>query len=183
MKFTACLLGSLLLAGAAVWADNDKEKLAEELLVASETPKMLDQMTGQIEQMQTQMLQKMNIPADKQAEAAAFQKQLIAKLTSEFSWQKMKGDFIKIYTDVYTEEELKGLLAFMKSPLGQKMIAKQPEMMQKALQLTQSKLLTLMPDLEKMEADFVAKMKAAAVAKAAAAKTAPTATPAPTGKK
>ncbi|MGD1880139.1 MAG: DUF2059 domain-containing protein [Kiloniellaceae bacterium] len=42
-----------------------------------------------------------------------------------------------IYEQVFTEEELDGMLDFYRSPVGQSMIAKMPEMMGQSVQLSQ----------------------------------------------
>jgi hypothetical protein len=43
-------------------------------------------------------------------------------------WDNMKGKIIKLYTEMYTEQELKDILAFHKSPTGKAFIKKQPDL-------------------------------------------------------
>jgi len=51
------------------------------------------------------------------------------------SWDSLKDDIVKIYTDAFTEDELKQVTAFYKTPVGKKMIEKMPELMGKGMQL------------------------------------------------
>jgi hypothetical protein len=47
------------------------------------------------------------------------------------TWDAMRPELIRLYTDTYTEAELKQLAAFYKTPLGQKTLTKTPELLQK----------------------------------------------------
>ena len=73
-------------------------------------------------------------------------------------WDTLKPDFIQIYSEVYTEQELKDLTTFYKSPIGQKFIEKMPELQKKTLEIMQKRMLAAMPEIQ----------KAAAAAKASA---------------
>jgi hypothetical protein len=74
---------------------------------------------------------------------------------------------IKLYTANFTESELKDLVAFYQSPLGKKVLTKMPEMTQQSAQLTQSKLESAVPVVNKLLADMTAELepKGAAPAK------------------
>jgi hypothetical protein len=52
-------------------------------------------------------------------------------LQKYMTWDAMRPEMIRLYTDTYTEAELKQLAAFYKTPLGQKTLAKTPELMQR----------------------------------------------------
>ena len=47
------------------------------------------------------------------------------------SWASLEGDFIKIYTESFTEDELKQLTAFYNTPVGKKSVRLMPEMTRK----------------------------------------------------
>jgi hypothetical protein len=52
---------------------------------------------------------------------------------------------VKLYTDNFTESELKDLVAFYQSPLGKKVQAKMPQISQQSFQMTQEKLQPAVP--------------------------------------
>lgn len=56
---------------------------------------------------------------------------MIAWLRKYMTWEAMKPELIKLYTETYTEAELKELAAFYKTTAGQKTLTKTPELMQK----------------------------------------------------
>ena len=47
------------------------------------------------------------------------------------TWDAMRPELVRLYTDTYTEAELKQLAAFYKTPLGQKSLTKTPELLQR----------------------------------------------------
>lgn len=48
--------------------------------------------------------------------------------TAKGAWQKLKQDYVKAYADVYTEGELRALITFYQSPIGQLYLDKTPEL-------------------------------------------------------
>jgi hypothetical protein len=55
-----------------------------------------------------------------------------ALLRSEMGWEKLKPEFEQIYIDTFTQDEIDGVLAFYRSPAGQKMIARIPAVLASA---------------------------------------------------
>src|SRR5665213_2554622 len=84
--------------------------------------------------------------------------------------------FDVIYAEVYSEAELKAMLAFFASPEGQSMLKKQPIVMQHMTPLIMEMQKEMGPKIQAL----VKKAKADAEAEAKAAATATTATTAPT---
>jgi len=52
-------------------------------------------------------------------------------LQKYMTWDLMRPELVQLYTDTYTEPELKQLAAFYRTPLGQKTMAKMPELLQR----------------------------------------------------
>jgi hypothetical protein len=75
------------------------------------------------------------------------------------SWKKMEPEFITLFSSVYTVEELKAIVAFYKSPAGQSMLRKQPILMKRSMEIAQSKIQGLLPELKKMTEDFAISVK------------------------
>jgi hypothetical protein len=65
--------------------------------------------------------------------------EVAAKLRKEFEPEsaEMVNDAAKIYAAAFTEEELKQVLAFYKSPLGRKIIEEEPRILEKSRQNVQ----------------------------------------------
>jgi uncharacterized protein len=61
----------------------------------------------------------------------AYRDVMLNWLRKYMTWEAMKPELIKLYTETYTEAELKELAVFYKTPVGQKSLTKMPELMQK----------------------------------------------------
>jgi len=70
------------------------------------------------------------------------------------SWEKMEPEYIKLFSEVYTEDELKAIVEFYKTPAGQSMLKKQPLLMQKSMVISQKQMQALMPEIQKMSQEF-----------------------------
>ena len=54
-------------------------------------------------------------------------------LVKYMRWEVLKPQFVKIYTDTFTEAELREITAFYKTPTGQKTITAMPDLFQKGM--------------------------------------------------
>jgi hypothetical protein len=66
------------------------------------------------------------------------------------SWEKMKDQYISIYTSVFTEDELKDLLRFYRSRLGRKFTEKMPAVMEASIKISQAQMERIMPEMQKL---------------------------------
>lgn len=64
------------------------------------------------------------------------------------SWDALKDDMAKIYAEEFTVDELHGLTAFYKTPLGQKLASKQTILMTKGAELGQKRVQDHMTELQ-----------------------------------
>jgi len=137
----------------------DKENLAEEIMKLTNMQKMMDQTKVQIQQMQIRVMQQLEVSEKDKKEAAEFQNKINVMIFNELNWDNIKSEYIKLFVDVYTIDELKGLVQFYKSPAGQSLIKKQPIIMQKSMMISQSKIQKLIPKLKKMTDEFSESIK------------------------
>jgi len=77
-------------------------------------------------------------------------------LAQEFSWDKLKEDYITLYAETFTEDEMKGAIAFYKSPAGQAFITKQPEVVRRSMELSQKMMMQIMPKIQAMTKELSA---------------------------
>lgn len=176
MKNLLLLLALLSLGGRALAEDNTaKLALAREAVSAMQADKIFEGLKGQMAQMASQLA---TVPPDATAEqkqlAEEFMKTVIDLSLTEA--KAMSEQMNEVYAAVYSEAELKAMIAFLKTTEGQAMVAKQPEIMQQLIPKVQAMQQTLMPKLQALAQEFQAKF---AAAKAPAAPAAPAVPPAP----
>jgi uncharacterized protein len=159
MKKSIILIITTMIFLVAPAVAGQKEDLAKEMLNLSDMQKMIDQIVAQVQQMQAAQLKLLSIPEKDQEKVLQFQSKLTKKIFDAMSWDKMEAEYITLFSTVYTVEELKAIVEFYKSPAGQSMLKKQPMLMQKTMQIAQSKIQSLLPELKKMTEDFSASVK------------------------
>jgi hypothetical protein len=137
------------------FADDNAAKLAlaREAIAATQIDKMFDNMTGMFKQM---ALQQAQLPAEATPEQhqkfEAFMGQVMDVTMEEA--KAMIGRMDKVYASVYSEAELKAMIAFFKSPEGQSMISKQPQVMAQVMPLAQEMQRSLLPKIQKLAEEF-----------------------------
>jgi hypothetical protein len=121
---------TILWCGSSVRADEaSKSAKAEELLQLTQGDQMLKMMEPMMKGMVAQMDKDMS--AEQRAKVGEMQGKMMALIAVRLS--KAKPALVKVYTDTYTEEEIDGILAFYKSPVGKAFLQKMPEVMQRSM--------------------------------------------------
>ena len=68
-------------------------------------------------------------------------------MNEHFRFEDMEPEFIQMYSELYTEEEIRGMTAFYRTPLGQRMIETLPELSAASQRIAQERLQAVMPQL------------------------------------
>ena len=135
-----------------------RRQLSEELLLLMEVDKNLERTFGMMKQMQMDQVKNLRLPEKMSREdsekVSSMQGMIMDIIGNESGWDKLKEDYIDIYADTFAKEELEGMIAFYRTPVGQKFIRKQPELMQKTMGITQKRMATIMPKLQKAMEDM-----------------------------
>jgi len=149
-------LFALSLSIPCAWADEtSKAAQIEELMRITKVEAMSGQMTGQIRAMM--MNQLASAPAESRAEATQMMEKIIARIEDRMSWTKLKPEYVKLYGDVFTEEEITGMVSFYKTPLGQAVLQKMPLVVSKSMEIGQRQMAEIMPELRKVSEEMMQK--------------------------
>jgi hypothetical protein len=114
---------------------------------------MMDNMTRQMSAMSKQLGGNAATP-EQQARLDEFQKKMFTLIETQISWKSLEPDYIEIYAKNFTDEQLDGIIAFYKSPAGVAMIEKLPTLTAEGMQLAQTRMTAIQPQLMQMIQDF-----------------------------
>jgi uncharacterized protein len=169
------LFGSHAAAQTIKAPDPAKAALIEELIVALKAEQNQQQMMQTIYgSTQAQISQAVDTQlknedkgtpedAEKRRSVAAdiqdFQRRLFALMTAHMSWQTMKPVYEAMYDETFTADELRPLVVFFKSPAGQAYVDKMPSLVSNTMKRMQLVVSEMMPDIQKLNAEFVRQMK------------------------
>ena len=146
---------ALFLPGVAMAADQDKRALIEEIMVLTRSDAMSGQARQQVSALIQKTLQSMDVPDGLRPATDQMAQDLVSYFNEKLQWEKLKPRIADIYMDVFTEDELRQLVDFYRSPVGQTFLAKAPQISQRRAALLQD----LMADLPARLDEMAAKMR------------------------
>jgi hypothetical protein len=131
------------------WASDTREAKAERLLELVRAEAMVEESINSIE---TQLLSNgvlalegRNVTPEQRERFIAAQQRMLTTLQENLSWDRMRKIYVQLYSEVYSEEEMDQIIAFLSTPAGQSMINKMPLLMQRAQELTRAELNKTLP--------------------------------------
>jgi hypothetical protein len=164
-SMTKLLTGFLIfLVAALAHAQTSKRASVEELLELSGVEAMVEAQYSQLDQLLVGVGEQLGV---KESERESFDKFMIGvveSMKSGMSWERKKEPMIDIYLESYSEEEIQGLLAFYRSDVGQSLMRKSPEVMDKSARLTQEMFNEFMPAFKERIEQFRSELKASRAA-------------------
>ncbi|HEY8344757.1 MAG TPA: DUF2059 domain-containing protein [Bacillota bacterium] len=162
-KLTMVFMVMTLICTVGVLAnENSFYNSVEELLLLLQTDKVFAQACEQIKPMVLQSIQQEGV-IDLTPEQVQIMEKYLDKLFTvieeEMGWDKIKDDYIRIYMSVYTEEEVRELIEFYQSPVGQKSIEKMPMLMRQSMEISQKYMWNVMPRMEEIMIEMKAELE------------------------
>lgn len=160
----AVLLSLFVVVPAFATDEPPSDDSLRELLEVTQSHKLFDSAMQQMDVMMQAQMQK-NLTGLKLSEA---QKQAVddwrhgyvALVQKEFNFEQLEPQVLDIYRKNFNQQEVDAMIRFYRSDAGQSMINKMPLVMQDSLRLAQSRMTELMPQLQAMSQDLVAKLAA-----------------------
>ena len=113
-------------------------RAAGELVDAMNMQKMMDETA--VATMKAQIAQ--------QPVLAQFEDILRETLQKAMKWEEVRGDFVRIYAETYTEDELRQLRTFYQTPLGQRVLATMPEVAAKSTEVSNRRMQQFLPEMQ-----------------------------------
>lgn len=149
----------LILLSQVSYAQKSTDAMIEELLKIAKIENMLSSASTQAESYIKQQVKMMSLPEEAEEFAQPYINQVKVLIGNEFEWKKVRKDFIRIYKEVFTKEELEDIINFYKTPSGQKMVEYGPILMEKSMIFIQEKLESLTPQINSIGGDMANDLK------------------------
>lgn len=122
---------------------------AERLMDLFNTEDSYRQTMQQVAQMPMRMLESQDMSEEQKAEARRAMQASMDATLKRFSWARIKPMFVDVYAEVFTPEEIQGLIDFYESPLGRAFLAKQPQLTAATMERMQDMMQEIMPELQR----------------------------------
>jgi hypothetical protein len=142
-KYIVTVIVLMLMAVSAqssLAGEKSHRKAAEKLLELSDMASTMDQVIDQTLMMEIQQTPQLVLYQD--VMKRFFKKYL--------GWESLKDDFVKIYMEEFTEEEIRDIVAFYETPTGQKTLKKAPVLFAKGAEIGQRRVEENIAELQTM---------------------------------
>lgn len=164
-RWVVVLVLALAVAPCVAHADEaSKRAKVEELVSVMHMDRMMDQMMeavkGQTEQMMQQQPGADSMTPEQKKIVTDYQAKAMQIVIDSMGWKAMEPQFVTLYAQNFTEDEIDGMVTFYKSPTGQAVLNKMPQLMSSAMQLTQSRMVDVQPKLKALMEDEAKQMAA-----------------------
>jgi hypothetical protein len=150
-----CVSGQVLADAQSQAAD------AETFLMLANADKLATPVFSQVQQMFAQRFAQANAPESKKALLETYQAKANAVLEKAVGWNQVKPEMVKLYMANFSEAELKELITFYRSSLGKKMMEKMPALGAQSAQISQKRLETAVPEVNKLLAEMTKQLEPA----------------------
>ncbi|HMK64685.1 MAG TPA: DUF2059 domain-containing protein [Thermodesulfobacteriota bacterium] len=159
-RWMVAVVLSLSILVSAAYADNASQRIiAEDLLQTMKIDQMMKPLFEQMRSMMEQQFMRLGAAEDMKPILKKYNDKLFNTIEETINWKTMKEDLISIYVNTFNEEELKAMLAFYKSPVGQSVIQKMPAAMQESAVKMQKRIPELQEKVRKISEEMAAEIK------------------------
>lgn len=144
MKLAAVLIGLTLSLPLAAHADDASlHTKAQEVVLLLHTDRMVNQVAETVRTQIADAAEKVvgdSPTPEAKAKLADFEKKTSDMIDDQVGWKTMEAAFVDIYAKTFTEPELDGIIAFLKSPAGAAFLEKTPTVKTQATELAKTRL-------------------------------------------
>ena len=151
--------------------DASKRTKAEEMLTLSKVDNLSKQMLASVpdrvkQAASRQMLVQTASTPDQKKITQQYLDQMGGIAQKGASWDAVHPKLVDLYVQLFTEPEMDGIIAFYKTPSGQALVAKTPELSSKTIQVLQGTVSQMEPDFKAATLAYETNMKNATPAAA-----------------
>jgi len=155
---TITMLVLILIPIFVVADEASKTAKVEQLMQLSNAEQAIKVVFEQMKSAQIAQLRKnVDVPTQDTSAAEEIQTRIMDLIASNMSFEKLKPTMIKAYMDVFTEDEIDGILGFYQSPAGRAMLEKSPQVMIRMMGATQQQSGDLAAEIKRITDEVRAK--------------------------
>ncbi|MEM7251207.1 MAG: DUF2059 domain-containing protein [Pseudomonadota bacterium] len=151
------IAGVLLCVATSAAGDATTHRAAvEEYLAVTQVGKQMTDFLARIKASHLAEVERWYIPDDKQVQAREYIEKASEIVNRELGWGELREEFIAAYMDVFSEEELRGLLDFYRTPVGQAYLSKRGQLMGVGVEIARRRVQNIMPELDELHRNLSA---------------------------
>lgn len=127
-----------------------KSQHVEELLSITDASAMVDTMYNQLEVSLQDMASQMGISGSEQLVFDEYHAKMVQLMRTELNWEKIKDPIKAIYSEHFSDQQIKDMIAFYKTDTGKQTLEKMPVIVQESMAVSQEATAEIMPKMQEM---------------------------------
>jgi hypothetical protein len=159
----------VLSAALAAPSTAPTEASIRELLDVTKARGLIDGMMVQMDQMMKAAMAQASQGHESSHEVEAvvdrMREKMMGVMKEELDWSVLEPLYISIYQESFSKDEVEGMLAFYRTPVGQSMIQKLPLVIQKSMSSMQERMGPMMKKLQVIQEEAMREVQAGGGAK------------------
>jgi len=169
VKRSAKFLLTLLFAFTALAHADEASKRTKikELFVLNQMQQRIDQQREnaikQSREMSRQLTDTMELNQSQEKLVQICYEKMNKLMATTYDWDRLGPAYEEIYAQTYTEEEIDGVLAFYKSPIGRAYMAKVPIVTEKTIAIGNEAYADVMPKIKQLLGELLETLKESGV--------------------
>lgn len=157
-RVCAFLLLSMLTCAPAALADEAaKAAHIDEIFRLTKMDNLQKQIMDQVKGMTPSFMAESGIPSDARKIGEELANQIAELCQQRLTWDILKPEYAKLYSDTFTEEEVAEIAAFYRTPGGQALVNKTPLMMNRSMEIVRERITELMPEVNRLTRESLEK--------------------------
>lgn len=100
------------------------------------------------------------LTTEDRAQVETMAMRIATSMQADFTWQKFKPVYVKVYAESFSEAEVEGLTAFYSTPIGQSAMTKLPLVMKNTMAEVQPMMIQMMQRAQSQVQEFVVQTEA-----------------------
>ena len=157
---TALALAALSAAGPVYADEASKAAKIEEMFRITKIDRLQDQVMDQLRGALSNIFDQPGVPAEVKANRKELEDEVWGIIKKRVSFEKIKADYIRIYSENLTEPEIDSILAFYKTPGGLAMLEKLPILTKKGMEIGTAQMKDVGPEIQQAIEKFAERHKA-----------------------
>ena len=153
--FGVIFLCSVLAAQAAPPSEESVLKMMNSLQLHTTLDQMVAQLDAGMKAGMKDLVKGKEMDPVQTAEMDKLKSRMSATIKEEFSFAKMKDIYLKVYSEMFTQEEVNAINTFYASPAGKAMIEKIPLATKKATPLLHERMNQTVQKIKAMQQEFI----------------------------
>ncbi|MEM7430364.1 MAG: DUF2059 domain-containing protein [Pseudomonadota bacterium] len=158
--YSSVVLSLLVFAQPGFSQDDSHREAVIEFLQVSGASTVIDQTFDQMVPSLQGMAAQLGVSEEQRPIFDKYMRLMMEDMRAAMTWERLEPLLVEVYSEVFTEEEVREMTEFYGTPIGQKMKERMPELAIATSNMTQQLLVEVMPVIQQRQQELIEELAA-----------------------